>query len=135
MSDDDWGVLPLANPSDLSDDPRLAGKELRMDDKAYLADQMTHEQHASLTGLAAPMHHGDRQGMLGTQMAATASLPPGTKAQAHDKPMTHEQLMAKAKAMLDAQNVQKEAQLANPALSQRDAAGNMLPAWLTKQGY
>jgi hypothetical protein len=93
-------------------------------------------QQASLSGPAPTYaHHTERQGLAGTQMAATAKLPPGTKAQPQDKPMTHDQLMAKAKAMLDAQAAQSEAQMQNQALAQRDGAGAMLPAWLVKQGY
>lgn len=145
MSDSDaWDTVPLANPDDLSDDPRLKGLKLQVDagtGKAqYAGPPPEKPAHASLSDPTPQYatHSSERQGMMGTRMSETRPLPPGSKGtpmQPHDKVMTHDQLMAKAQKMLDDQNAQKEAQMANPALSQRDEAGTMLPAWLTRQGY
>lgn len=141
---DSWDTVPLANPEDLSDDERFKGLKLQMDagtGKAqYAGDTGSEIASASLAGPTPKYatHSSERTGMMGTQMASTKVLPPGTKAEPlhpHDKPMSHEQLMAKAQKMLQEQQEQGEAQLANPALSERDAAGGMLPAWLVKQGY
>lgn len=142
MSEPDWGVVPLANPSDLSDDPRLKGAKLAMNEQTGKAqyDMPPDQEAATLAGEAPKYgtHNSERQGLMGTQMGSTASLPPGTKAESlrpHDQPMTYEQLMAKAQKMLGDLNARKDAQTQQTELSQRDANGSMLPHWLTKQGY
>lgn len=90
----------------------------------------TKPMEASLSG-AQPQfsHHTERQGLIGTQMAATKVLPPGTKAQ--PMALTHDQLMAKANEMLAAQKANQSAQLAAGASTgDRDDAGGVLPHWL-----
>ncbi len=108
------------------------GTELHWD--ALKAKDVPKPEHASLSG-AAPSysHHTDRQGLVGTQMSATASLPPGTKAE--PKQMSHEELMAKAQAMLAKQQAQNEAQMSHgPAQGPRDDAGGKMPDWLVQAG-
>jgi hypothetical protein len=112
-----------------------AGAELHWD--GLKEKSVPQAQDASLSGPTPQYHHSERTGLAGTQMAAAAKAPPELKPmppQPHDKPMTHEQLMAKAQAMLDDQRAQHEALLAaGPSLSERDDSGRQLPAWLTAE--
>jgi hypothetical protein len=83
----------------------------------------------------APVHHDERLGLSTTQMKELAALPP-QKPQPHDKPMTHEQLSAKAQELLaerQAQLAALQAQPPAPAVGERDDSGRPLPEWLTTE--
>ena len=70
------------------------------------------------------MHPANRVGISGTKPA----IP-----QPHNKPMTHEQLVAKAQKMMEDAQSQHEAQMsAGPAVQDvdRDTNGMALPSWL-----
>jgi len=107
--------------------------------KAFVAQpeqQAPSVQHASLSGPApsfsgghaAPAAHpDDRVGMMGTTNAQ------GQPRQDHQvRPLSNDELMAKANELIDAQRSQTGSQMAQgPAVGQRDESGGKVPEWLT----
>ncbi len=127
MGDNYSGVLPLANPDDFDDDPRLKGLKLQIGDdgRGQLAGATPEPAHASLSGPAPSygVHPADRVGMMGTSAA-----------QAHPRPTrkpTDQELMAKAMQMLDNSHAETQAVLGQgPSTGPRNDAGGQVPAWL-----
>ncbi len=133
--EDDWGVLPIANPGDYSDDPRIKGLKLETDSagKGQLAatEQPASIQHASLVGSAPQMSHPANRAGLGGTSAAQAG---GYAMPQRTRPPTPDELMAQARDMLDSQTAQHQALLGQGAsVGVRDDAGGKIPDWLAKE--
>jgi hypothetical protein len=135
MSDTDWDVLPMADPETISNDPRLRGAQLRINEegRGTIATPVSNAQGASLDG-PVPKYHTARQGLSGTKMEATRALKPKPRT------LTAEELMAKAQQMLAEQRERERVMMAQgPAVkpipeTDHDARGMELPSWLTQHG-
>lgn len=123
--DEDWGVMDM-------DEPNLH-QETGPTGRGYVPEE-SGSPGASLDGpvpqYATAMHHTDRQGLGGTKMGATKALPP------KPKQMTHDEMMAKAQAMIDKYRAkQQQMEVQGPAVVvDHDDKGMALPAWLTRYG-
>ena len=128
--DDDYaGVVPLANPGDLSDDPKLRDLNLTMNKEGraeYAGTPQKSDGGASLSGPAPKYSHeahpAERMGLAGTRAADAGgySRPP---------PQTPEQMLAHYQSMLDNMSAQHQA-LEGNSLSARSDTGTQVPAWL-----
>lgn len=148
MSENDWGVMPLANPSDISDDPRLRGQRIAFKEDGSSgtlvaqAPDTTEGEGASFSshsrggrGGMVNMADAERaraQAIWAAKEAAAAEHYSKRQGLAGTSPVaprapTPDELYAKAMSMMD----QVKAQGAlSPALSDRDDSGKVLPSWL-----
>lgn len=84
------------------------------------------EEVGPLERLSSTMNN--RKGIGGTTPTAKTyqAAPPAGPAE-----VTPEELMRRAKEVLDATYAQRDVQLANPSLGERNNSGDRIPSWLT----